>query len=214
MVACAVPSQRQIRRLLTPLIAAAAATPGADRYRKHFSTTAHLWVLLLHLLWGSASLRQTHASLGTSRRWWHRWGMRRAISLSQLARSSTSRPAQCGETLLMATLARLRERPTTDPRWQRLRQVVVLDSTFLRLSASLSAWSVHGAGAAGCRLQCALADAIPAPLRLSGTETNDHTALWETDLSPWQGWTLLCDLGYYGHRQFARLQAAGVHFVT
>lgn len=45
-------------------------------------------------------------------------------------------------------------------------------------------------------------------------DTNDHDALWGLDLSPWQGWTLLIDLGYYGHRQFARLRAAGVHLLS
>ena len=216
MVARSAPRQRQLRRLVTPLIAAAAATPGADRYRKRFTTTAHLWVLLLHVLWGSASLRQTHARVTASGPWWRRWGMRGAVSFSQLARSSTSRPAACVETLVAATVAVAQRHPPADPLWHKLRRVVALDSTFLRLSAQLSPWSVHGKFAPGVRFQCALtlASHIPAPLRLTLADTNDHTALAEADLTPWRGWTILCDLGYYGHRQFQRLRQAGVHVVT
>jgi len=216
MVARPAPSHRHVRRLVTPLIAAAAATPGADRYRKRFTATAHLWVLLLHVLWGSASLRQTHARLTTSPRWWQQWGMPCWISFSQLARSSTSRPAACAETLVAEAVACAQRHPTADPLWHKLRRVVALDSTFLRLSGTLCPWSRHGKFAPGMRLQCALAvaDHIPAPLRLSLANINDHTALAQADLTPWRGWTVLCDLGYYGHQQFQRLRAAGVSFVT
>jgi len=94
--------------------------------------------------------------------------------------------------------------------------VAALDSTFLRLSATLSPWSVHKGFTPGTRLQCRfdLATQIPDPLRLTLTGTNDHTALAETELGSWRGWTLLFDRGYYGHQQFARLRASGVHFVT
>lgn len=216
MVARPTLSQRALRRRLDPLIATAAATPGADRYRKTFTATAHLWVLLLHVLWGSPSLRRTHARLTTSTRWWHRWGMDAWISFSQLARSSTSRPTACVETLLAETIAEVRRHPSPDPLWHKLRRVVVLDSTFLRLSAALSPWSQHGAAVPGMRAQIALALAgrIPRLVRLSGTETNDHAALAAADLAPWHGWTLLIDLGYYGHQQFARLRDAGVHVIT
>ncbi|MGH3812201.1 MAG: IS4 family transposase [Pseudonocardiaceae bacterium] len=216
MVACTPPSQRQVRRLVAPLIATAAATPGADRYRKCFTATAHLWVLVFHVLWGSASLRQTHARLTASRRWWHRWGMRDPVSLSQLARSSTSRAPACVETFLAETLAVARRHPRGDPLWHKLHRVVALDSTFVRLSACLSPWSVHGGSTPGVRLQSALelAEQIPQAFRLTRADCNDHTALWELDLAPWRGWTMLCDLGYYGHRQFQRLREAGVHLIT
>ena len=62
MVASPAPSARQIRRR-QPVVARAAATPGVDRYRKTFPALAHLWVLLLHVLWGSLSLSRTYASL-------------------------------------------------------------------------------------------------------------------------------------------------------
>lgn len=216
MVASAAPSARQIRRRLDPLVAQAAATPGADRYRKHFPALAHLWVLVLHVLWGSLSLRRTHASLTADARWWQRWGMESWISLSQLARSSSSRPSACAEHLLAEVVAAVRRQPVANPLWFKLRRVAVLDSTFLRLSASLSPWSVHGGHVAGVRLQAMLelGSQIPTALRMSLADSNDHTALAEVDLTPWRGWTLLLDRGYYGHQQFARLRAAGVHFIA
>lgn len=216
MVARSAPGQRQIRRLVAPLIASAAATDGADRYRKRFTAKAPLWVVLFHGLWGSPSLRQTHARLAVSTRWWHRWAMSGPVSFSQLARSSTSRPSACVETLLAETIAVARRQPTSNPLWHKLRRVAALDSTFLRLSAELSPWSQHGRFTPGVRLQCALdlAAHLPHPFRLTVADTNDHTALWELDLAPWRGWTLLCDLGYYGHHQVARLRTHGVHVIT
>lgn len=211
-----VASQRRIRRTLDPLVAQAAATPGADRYRKHFPAFAHLWVLLLHVLWGSPSLRITHARLTADVRWWQRWGMTSWISLSPLARSSSSRPSGCVEALLAAVVETARRQPVANPLWYKLRRVVVLDSTFVRLSATTSPWSVHGGAAPGTRLQTLLelGSQIPTPLRLTLADINDHTALSELELSPWQGWTLVVDRGYYGHQQFARLIAAGVHVIA
>lgn len=209
-------SQRQIRRTLDPFIRRAAATPGADRYRKHFPVFAHLWILVVHVLLGSASLRQTHSVLGASRQWWQRWGMTTWISFSQLARSSSSRPLACVEAVLADVVAAARRQPVHAPLWHRLQRVAAIDSTFLALSAKLSPWSGYGQAVPGVRMQSALdlAQHIPDALRLSLADTNDHTALWEQPLAPWRGWTLLFDLGYYGHQQFARLRAAGVHFIT
>lgn len=216
MVACVAPSARQIRRRLAPLVEQAAATPGADRYRKRFPARAHLWVLLIHVLWGSPSLRSTHATLTAVPCWWQRWGMTSWISFSQLARSSSSRPSACVEALLANVVDAVRRQPVANPLWYKLRRVVVLDSTFLRLSARLSPWSVHGGHAAGGRLHTLLelGSHIPASLRLTLPDVNDHSALRELDLSPWRGWTLLIDRGYYGHQQFARLIAAGVHVIA
>lgn len=216
MVTSPAPSARQIRRRLAPLVEQAAATPGADRYRKRFPALAHLWVLLLHMLWRSASLRVTHASLTAHPRWWQRWGMQGPISVSQLARSSTSRPSVCAERLLSAVVETVRRHPVANPLWFKLRRVAVLDSTFLRLSARLSPWSVHGGHVAGLRLQTLLelGSQIPATVRLSLPDVNDHTALAALELTPWRGWTLLVDRGYYGHQQFARLRAAGVHVIA
>lgn len=216
MLPQAAPAQRQIRRRLEPFIQRAATTPGADRYRKRFPVLAHLWTLVLHVLLGSASLRQTHSLIGASMQWWQRWGMTTWISFSQLARSSSSRPLACVETVLADVVAAARRQPIRDPLWHRLQRVEAVDSTFLVLSAKLSPWSCHGQATPGVRLQSALdlAQHIPDVLRLSLADTNDYTALWERPLAARRGWTLLFDLGYYGHQQFARLRAAGVHFIT
>lgn len=99
---------RRLRRLLTPLVARAAAVPGADRYRKHFPAAAHLWLLLRHVLRGGDSLRQTHAEVTADPAEWVRLGLPGGISRSQLARSSTSRPTACAEVLFTAAAAAAR----------------------------------------------------------------------------------------------------------
>jgi hypothetical protein len=46
---------------------------------------------------------------------------------------------------------------------------------------------------------------------------NDSSALGnliEQDLTSFAGWTILMDLGYYGHRQFKTLLEGGVHLLT
>jgi hypothetical protein len=55
---------------------------------------------------------------------------------------------------------------------------------------------------------------IPQLLHMHTVDKNDHAALWEQDLTPFVGWTILIDLGYYGHRQFKRLLEGGVHLLT
>lgn len=207
---------RRLRRQLTPMLRRAAAVPDADRYRKRFTTRAHLLILLLHGMSGSPSLRQTHTQLDAVPGLLARLGLPGGISLSQLARSSTSRPALCFETLLAEVLARARRTVVPDRAWRLLHRTVAIDSTFISLSAALSPWSQHGAAAPGVRVQTAfdLARALPTRLRLHLPDTNDHAALKAWDLTPWQGWTVLIDLGYYGHRQFARLTEAGVSFLS
>lgn len=216
MVASRSPSPVQVRRRLEPFVTRAAATPGADRYRKHFPAVAHLWILLLHMLWGNPSLRRTYAMLTSPHSWWQRWGMDTAISFSQLARSSTSRPSACGEALLADVLAAVRTQAQHDPVARTLQRVAVLDSTFVGLSARLCPWSVHGGHAPGIRLQSMLelGHQIPAPLRLTVADVNDHTALMQRDLTPWCGWTLLYDLGYYSHQALQHLRDAQVHVIT
>jgi hypothetical protein len=202
---------RRLRGLLAPLIDQAAATPGADRYRKHFPLRAHLWILLIHVLGGADSLRQTHARLAAG----GFAGLRlpRGISLSQLARSSTSRDPAAVARLVAELVAAARTRP--DPAWRALTTVQVVDSSFLALSAKLSPWSRHGGHAPGVRLQAGfdLAGAIPAALRLTLADTHDTGALAARDLAELTGWTVVADLGYYGHRLFARLREAGVSVI-
>jgi hypothetical protein len=201
---------RHLRRLLDPLLRAAAATPGADRYRKHFSTSSHLQILLFHVLDGSPSLRQTHAKL--SGLGFDTVGLAQPISRSQLARSSTSRPLTPVARLFTA-LVRLARTRAPDGDWDRIR---LLDSSFLELSAACSPWSVHGGHVPGVRIHTSfdLAAEIPTDFALTLADTHDVRALAETDLASLVGWTLVMDRGYYSHPQFARLREAGVHFIV
>jgi Transposase DDE domain len=216
MVPSPVPLDRRACRTISPFIARAAATPGADRYRKTFTAQAHLWMLLLHFWWGSQSLRQTYGRLSGCAAWLALWGMDHWISFSQFARSSTSRPRSCAETLFAEALAAARDQHPTDRQWRLLSRVQAIDSTFLRLSATLSPWSQHKRAVPGVRLQTSLdlVGRIPSRLRMTTGEINDHAALRQLDLTGWTGWTLLVDRGYYGHQQLARLIEAGVHFVA
>ncbi len=97
-----------------------------------------------------------------------------------------------------------------------LRRVVAVDGSFLALSAACSPWSVHKGHEAGVRLQMAYAVGMQAPRQLQVTlaNVNDVTAFKGWELTPWRGWTVLLDLGYYAHRVFAQMRTAGVHFVT
>jgi len=213
----AVPTySRRLRRTLGPVITVAGQTPGADRSRKHVPAVAHLWILLLHGLSSAPSLRQTYAILDAVPGLWHRLRLRRGLSFSQLARSSTSRPSPCFEVLLADLSARAHRTVVPDASWRLLRKVQAIESTFIRLSAQFSPWSVHGHFTPGVRIQTALdiARGMPTRLRLTLADTNDHEALKAWDLAPWRGWTVLVDLGDYGHRQFARLRAAEVSFLS
>ncbi|MBA2363963.1 MAG: hypothetical protein H0V86_10575 [Chloroflexia bacterium] len=211
-------SAGRIRRLLDPLILAAVADTDADRYRKCFPAFAHVWMLVLHALSGNASLRQSHAGQAGDRRLRDRLGMPGWISYSQLARSSTSRPAECFERVFSDLVREARKRParSPDPAYELLRKTAALDSAFFRLSAKMSPWGKHKGYAAGVRLQTTydLARAIPDSLRLTLSDENDRKALGGWDLSGLRGWTLIVDLGYYAHRHFARLLDAGVSIIT
>jgi hypothetical protein len=215
MVSPALGCGRRVRRIVAPLIAEAGAVPGADRYRKRFPAAAHLRILLHHVLCGGDSLRQTHADLAGDEAAFARLGLPGGISRAQLARSSTSRPGACAEALFAAVVALARARHAADPGLAALQKVQAVDASFLRLSAELSPWSKHGRHAPGVRLQAGLdlAGNVPGSLRLTLADTHDTTALAERDLEHLAGWTLLIDLGYYGHRLFARLREAGVSFV-
>lgn len=207
---------RRLRRRLAPLVRTAAATPGADHYRKHFPAWAHLWILLWHGLSGSPSLRRTYDVLVRDGRHGAWLGLEQGLSYSQLARSSASRPLACVEALLEAVARAARRTPPPDPLWKLLHRVQALDSSFVRLSAKLCPWAVHGGFTPGIRVQCALdlAGRLPRGVHVTIPDTNDHEALRGWDLASLRGWTLLIDLGYYGHRLFAQVRAEGVHFVT
>jgi Transposase DDE domain/Domain of unknown function (DUF4372) len=223
MIPNSAPFGRRLFRQVQPLIEEVTHKHQADRYRKKFRATSHIWLLAMHVASGSGSLRQTHTRFGAQPQLRRRLGLPEWISLSQLARSSTSRSPDALMSLLSRLTTQLRSTPRfasrcTDQEWKQLNRVRAIDSTFLALSAKLSAWSVHGSHTAGARVQCSLdiASRIPQVLCLTTTDTNDHTALWKHDLSgpEWEGWTLIMDLGYYGHRQFERLLAHGVDFLS
>lgn len=224
MIPDSAPFGRQLFRQVQPLIEEVTHGRQADRYRKKFKAASHIWLLALHLATGSDSLRQTHARFGAQPHLRKRLGLPEWISLSQLARSSTSRSPQALQSLLSLLSARVRMRGAPffsrceDEEWKYLNRVKALDSTFIALSAKLSAWSVHGKHQAGGRVQCSLdiASRIPQVLCLTTADTNDHTALYEQDLTgeEWEGWTLIVDLGYYGHKQFSRLLSHRVDFLS
>lgn len=209
-------SSRQVRRLLARSIRRAAQTPGADRYRKHFPATAHLWLLVLHGLSASPNLRQTYAMLVASPGLFARLGLLQGLSFSQLARSSTRRPSGCIEAVLADLVLQAQRVVVPDRSWRILRRVQLIDSTFLRLSVKLSPWSQHRRFTPGVRVQTRfdLARQLPISLRIHCADTNDHAALRTWDLEALRGWTVLVDLGYYGHRQFARLREHGVSFLS
>lgn len=213
----AIPScSRRVRRLLAPAILRAARTPDVDRYRKHFPAAAHLWLLLLHGLRGSPSLRQSYALLLAIPGLFRHLGLAQGLSFSQLARSTTSRPSACFEALLADLCAQAQRTVVPDASWRALRKVQILDSTFLRLSAQFSPWSRVSKGVPGVRLQTGfdLARHLPTQLDLTTTDRNDHLACASWDLTTRRGWTVLIDLGYYGHRQFVRLRDGGVSFLS
>jgi hypothetical protein len=207
---------QRLRRTLQPALDQAAALPGMDRYRKVFPALAHLWILVLHVLEGSPSLRQTHARLRVREHLWQTWGMLRFVSRCQLTRSTTSRPLDGALHLFSALFAQAQRRPVQDPDLRLLLRLEAVDSTFIRLSEKLAPWSKHGKAAAGLFVQCGfdLARSLPTWLELHGREANDRGSLAKRDLSGLQGWTLIFDKGYYAHTLFARLLEAQVDFIT
>jgi hypothetical protein len=215
---------RRLYRVVQPILHEATANGKADRYRKRFKAQAHAWILILHIMRGANSLRQSHAELGANLAVRSKLHITEWISFSQLARSSTSRPPDCFEQLLVQVLKVARRQAKQansqdDADWLFLNKTKAVDSTFLGLSAKLSPWSVCGGHAPGVRVQFAfeLASHIPDMLCLTQTDVLDNKALGQLaqqDLTPFAGWTLVIDLGYYGHKQFERLRQWDVHFLS
>lgn len=198
-----------IARALAVPVATAAAVTGADRYRKHFTARAHLWMLLDHGLAARPSLRRTHASISGDPTFWPRLGLPpTGVSRSQLARSSHTRPRAC----LLRLFGTLRAPVVGRGAARRLH---VVDSSFLALSEKLAPWSRHGHHAAGVRLHLGvdLPGAIPTHVCLSGTKTPDIAAWRARDWAALAGWTVLMDGGYYSHADFAQLRAGAVSWI-
>lgn len=188
--------------------------------------------MLFHGFSGPLSLRESYAAFGACAGLRALSGLGRdddleeaplGVSFSQFAHSNTTRPAAYLGQLIPALVARVRQygrSPTTSlpPELQ------VLDSTFLRLSLKLAPWlpNKHKADVPGVRLQVRYTPALDLPehILLTDTRSNDCQGLDQAILAdPVQlaalgGQTLAVDLGYYSHRRFQRLLAAGVHFVS
>ena len=207
---------RRLRKTLSPLIEQAAAHSLADRYRKTFPARAHAWMLLLHAMSANTSLRQSHAHQSADPRLGRFLGMDEGwVSYSQLARSSTSRPAGFFEALLAALVRRAKGRVGRRS-GELLRGVRLLDSSFFPLGEKASPWGVVGGYAAGVRLQATLdpTERLPVAMEMTTVATNDAATLGRLDLSGLRGRTLVFDLGYYSHKNFERLRRGGVRFLT
>ena len=226
---------RPLRRLLATevrhlprAIRTSAAACGADRYRKHFDSVAHVGLLLFHGLNPGLSLRQSDEALAECDALLEVWGLRQpdgalSVSFSQVAASSTSRPADLLLGLLPDLMRRVqqrgRRRADAPPAGLR-----IIDATFLRLSQRLADWlpTRTRANATGYWLQFEYtpADDLVHSVVRSDTHANDvqrlDALLFETpaDLVELAETTLVLDLGVYSHARFARLRAAGVHIVT
>jgi hypothetical protein len=217
---------------LRPAVEHAAQACQAERYRKHFDSFAHACLLLFHGLAGSPSLRQSYAAFAACP------GLvavsrlaagvdpeaeRLGVSFSQLAASTHSRPGG----FLAGVVPGLSQRVRQAGRGAALPfppALQLLDSTFLRLSLQLAPWlpSRGGADVPGMRLQVRYTPALDLPeqVLLTDTRTNDCQGLDQTllddpaQLASLRDHTLAIDLGYYSHRRFAALVAAGVHWVS
>jgi Transposase DDE domain len=224
----------ELRRLL-PRLRDSAEACQADAGRRHFTAVGHACLLLFHGLSGSPSLEQSHARFASCA------GLARlsglavlddqgevdpdllGVSYSHFALSNTTRPAQFLAGIVPDLVARVRAAGAL-PEVPFPLELVTLDSTFLRLSLALSPWlpCSHRHDIPGQRLQVLFRPAadLPEGILLHTTRTNDCQGLDQLILDDPQrlaslrDLTLAMDLGYYSHARFARLLAAGVHFVS
>lgn len=230
---------RQLRRWLTvevrhlrPQIVASAARCQAERYRKHFDSFAQTCLLLFHGFSGSHSLRESYAAFGACSGLRALSGLanhadpddeRLGVSFSQFANSNTTRPADYLSQLIPALVTRVRQYGRS-PAISLPPQLQVLDSTFLRLSLLLAPWlpNKDKSDVPGVRLQVRYTPALDLPehILITDTHSNDCQGLDQAilddpvQLASLRDQTLAIDLGYYSHRRFQRLLAAGVHFVS
>ncbi len=217
-------------RQMRPLLARQAVDCDADRYRKSFDSFGHACFLLFHGLAGHPSLRRSYAAFPLATGLCDLSGLaldpgtdELALSFSQLAASSSTRPAAflasfVGELArqVRASGGRLgRELPA---------DLLLIDSTCLRLPLALASWlpGTGGHDVPGVRARCAHdpAEDLPDLLLVTDTRQNDCQA-WDEGLlddpdklAAFGGQTLVFDLGFSSHARFARLRAAGLHFVT
>lgn len=230
---------RRVRRWLAgelqalrPVVAASAAACGAEHSRKHFTSYQHLCLLLFHGLSSHRSLHQSYEQFAACRGLVVASGLaapdgadRLGVSYSQLAASNGTRPAAVLAGVVRHLMARIRQageaRRDRDPL---LCSLVIQDSTFLRLSLRLAGWlpALGRPDGSGVRLQLWLHPRLDLPevvdltsVKLNDRQSWDRTVLGApARLAALAGQTLVVDLGYYSHRGFRRLLAAGVHLVT
>lgn len=221
----------EIRRL-RPQIVANAACCQAERYRKHFHSFAHTCLLLFHGFSDAQSLRESYAAFAACPSLLALSGLgaaadadegRIGVSFSQFADSNTTRPAGFLGQLIPSLVARVRQYGRS-PGVSLPPQLQVLDSTFLRLSLKLAPWlpNKDRSDVPGLRLQLRYTPALDLPEQIVVTDTrsNDCQGLDQAiledpvQLAALRDQTLAIDLGYYSHRRFQSLLAAGVHFVT
>ncbi len=230
---------RQLRRWLAselgrlrPQIVASAARCRAERYRKHFDSFAHACLLLFHGFGATESLRESYAAFAPCSGLLAVSGLasgadpddgRIGVSYSQFADSNTTRPADFLGQLIPSLVARVRQYGRS-PAISLPPELQVLDSTFLRLSLLLAPWLPNEgkADVPGLRLQVRYTPALDLPehILITDTRSNDCQGLDKAilddpvQLAALRERTLAIDLGYYSHRRFQRLLAAGVHFVS
>jgi hypothetical protein len=217
-------------RQLRPVLAEQAAACDADRYRKSFDSFGHACFLLFHGLAGHPSLRRSYAAFPFATGLREMSGLaldpgtdELALSFSQLAASSSTRPAAflAGFVGALARQVRAgggrlgRDLPT---------DLRLIDATFVRLPLALASWlpGPGGHDVPGVRALFAHdpAEDLPDLLLLTDTRQNDCQALDEglldapEQLAALRDQTLVFDLGFYSHARFARLREAGIHFVT
>ncbi len=198
-----------------------------DRYRKHFSAWAHTCLLLFHGLSGAESLTQSFAAFPDCKVLASASGLggsdHSGVSFSQFADSNTTRPSA----FLAALVSRLLNRVGSlglDRKAGLPADLHIQDSTFLPVSAVLASWLPSNSkfDKPGVKIQVQYAPALDIPehflitnTRVSDQEGLDRTLLENPGrLSELRGHTLVIDLGYYSHRRFGHLLAAGVHFVS
>jgi hypothetical protein len=228
---------RQLRRFLAtslrqarPLLAAHAARCDADRYRKSFDHFAHACLLLFPGLAGHPSLRQSYGAFPLATGLLELSGLAvdpgtddLALSFSQVAASSSTRPTAFGAGFVQDLARQVRAgggRPGRDlPA-----DLLLLDSTFLRLPLALASWlpATGGHDVPGVRALVGHSPAqdLPDVFLLTDTRQNDCQSLDEglrddpERLAAGRGQPLVGDRGFSSHARFARLRDAGVHFVT
>ncbi len=198
----------------------------ADRYRKHFLSSSHSWLLLFHGLGGFHSLRESYAMFEEFPDLMDLSGLMSSqgttnVSFSQYASSNTTRPAA----FLGGTIPKLMQRVrrakgsvsgAVPVDWR------IVDTTFIRLSMKLAPWIRAPTTQPGIKVQVEYTPALDLPehLVITKDKANDHNRLDEAildnapRLQSLCGCTLILDLGYYSHVRFKHLSQAKVHWVT